>query len=297
MTGSGWVLAICFNDWPPGLRHCNLGCRRAVIASPHGKTVSKELEKEHGGSGLEVAVDARTGKVVENSVEEDENKSGGCSGANRMISNKRGFVRALACVLCLCVLATPAAWAAGGPLGIDHRVNYDNSGIWQRNIQLDVVRGVLAAEIAGALWEGGESRIGKTFWQSIDASVIAGGSTFVLKRVFQRARPEQINDPDKFFQGCCNYLSFPSGEVSAITASITPFVLEYGHDNPWVYALEILPAYDMVARVKTWGHWQTDVLAGYAVGFLAGWYAHQLKVPLVLSVMPHGIYVGLKMDF
>lgn len=214
-----------------------------------------------------------------------------------MMSYKRMSARAMSCVLCLCVLVGPAAWAAGGPLGIDHRVTYDNSGIWQRNIQLDVVRGVLAAEIAGALWEGGDSRVGKTFWQSIDASVIAGGSTFILKRVFQRPRPSQTADPNLWFQGCCNYLSFPSGEVSAVTASVTPFVLEYGPDNPWVYALEIIPAYDMVARVKTHGHWQTDVLGGYAVGFLAGWYAHQLKVPLVLSIMPHGIYIGLKMDF
>lgn len=58
----------------------------------HGKIISKELEKEHGGSGLrysfdirrgktihEVGVDARTGKVLENSVEKDEDKSGGDS--------------------------------------------------------------------------------------------------------------------------------------------------------------------------------------------------------------------------
>ncbi|HET8553094.1 MAG TPA: phosphatase PAP2 family protein [Gammaproteobacteria bacterium] len=211
------------------------------------------------------------------------------------------------------------AFAAGGPahgnsyvsdsgsaaprhrqlLGIDHRVTYDDSGIWRRKTQLHVIDAVLLAEFAGALWEGGESRVGKTFWQSVDASVFAGGTAFVLKRVFERTRPSATADPGMWFQGCCQgrHQSFPSGEVSAITASVTPFVLEYGPDNPWVYALEILPAYDMAARVKTWGHWQTDVLAGYAIGFLAGWYAHERKFPLVLGVMPHGIYVGLKMEF
>ncbi|HET7675294.1 MAG TPA: phosphatase PAP2 family protein [Gammaproteobacteria bacterium] len=206
-------------------------------------------------------------------------------------------VRLNICVLYIFFLATPTAFAAGGPLGIDHRLPYDNHGIWRRSTQRKLVNGVLLAEVAGALWEGGENRIGKTFWQSIDASVIAGGSTFILKRIFQRERPSQTADPDKFFQGCCNNLSFPSGDVSAITASITPFVLEYGPNDPWVYALEVLPAYDMTARLKTWGHWQTDVLAGYAVGFLSGLYAHDRKFPLVLSVMPHAIYVGLKIDF
>jgi len=42
-------------------------------------------------------------------------------------------------------------------------------------------------------------------------------------------------------------------------------------------------------------HWQSDVIAGFVLGTGAGYFAHARGgTPLVLSVMPHGIYVGLK---
>jgi len=43
-------------------------------------------------------------------------------------------------------------------------------------------------------------------------------------------------------------------------------VFEYGHEYPGVWSLEILPVYDAIARVKSGEHWQTDVLAGFAIG-------------------------------
>ena len=49
--------------------------------------------------------------------------------------------------------------------------------------------------------------------------------------------------------------------------------------------------------MKTWGHWQTDVFAGWAVGTLWGLYAHDRKTPFILGFMPHGIYVGLRVTF
>jgi undecaprenyl-diphosphatase len=61
--------------------------------------------------------------------------------------------------------------------GIDHRVAVDESGIWNRNVQKGVENTLIVGEIAGALWEGGESRIGKTFWQAIDSSAIASVSS------------------------------------------------------------------------------------------------------------------------
>ncbi|HEY6280794.1 MAG TPA: phosphatase PAP2 family protein, partial [Burkholderiales bacterium] len=51
--------------------------------------------------------------------------------------------------------------------GIDHRLNYDNSGIWNRSVQNAVLYSLVSAEIIGGVWEGGETRLGKTFWQSI----------------------------------------------------------------------------------------------------------------------------------
>ena len=82
-----------------------------------------------------------------------------------------------------------------------------------------------------------------------------------------------------------------------MTAIVTPFVLEYGNDHPAVYALELLPVYDAIARVKVQAHWQTDVLAGIALGTLTGYYAHSRDSPLILGVLPKGFAVGLHKQF
>jgi undecaprenyl-diphosphatase len=192
------------------------------------------------------------------------------------------------------LLAAPAARAGGGPFGIDHRLSYDNSGIWARSNQNALIAVLLVGEVGGAVWEGGEERFGRTLWQSIDATVIGGVSSEVLKRVFSRERPDQTSDPNRWFRGGGNE-SFPSGEVTITSAVVTPLVLEYGREHPAVYALELLPAYDAIARMKVRAHWQSDVIAGFALGSAAGYFAHARGgTPLVLSVMPHAIYVGLK---
>ncbi len=188
------------------------------------------------------------------------------------------------------------ALAGGGPLGIDHRVNADDSGIWQRQYQLELIRVLIVGEIAGAVWEGGETRSGKTFWQSIDASVIGGVSAEAMKIAFSRERPANTDNPNKFFQGG-GHRSFPSSEVTAVSAIVTPFVLEYRQDSPSVYALELFPVYDAVARVKVRGHWQSDVLAGFALGTASGMYARSRSQPLILSALPHGFTIGLRKRF
>jgi len=186
--------------------------------------------------------------------------------------------------------------AAGGPLGIDHRLSYDNSGIWARKNQTALLGLMIAGEIGGGIWEGGETRLGKTFWQAIDSSALAGVSALGLKYAFTRARPSQTDNPNRWFQGGSHY-SFPSGEVAATSAIVTPFVLEYRDEYPAVYALELLPAYDAIGRMKVRGHWQTDVLAGFALGTMAGYYAHDRHNPFILSVLPHGFTVGLHKQF
>lgn len=192
----------------------------------------------------------------------------------------------------LCELAL----ASGGPFGIDHQVNVDDRGVWQRKYQRDLIDLMITGEIAGAIWEGGETRLGKTFWQSIDASAMAGVSAEVMKVAFSRERPSETDNPNKFFQGD-GHRSFPSGEVAAVSAIVTPFVAEYRQDNVSVYALELLPAYDMVARVKVRGHWQSDVLAGFAVGTLSGVYAHSRSQAFILTALPQGFMVGLRKKF
>lgn len=194
------------------------------------------------------------------------------------------------CLSCL-LLYAPCASA-----GFDHLVEYDNSGIWKRSNQQALIYTLIGGEIAGAVWLGGEDRLGKTFWQAIDSSALGAVSSEAMKHIFTRARPDQTDDPNQWFQGHGHY-SFPSGEVTAVTAIVTPFVLEYGHEQPAVYALELLPAYDAIARVKVHAHWQTDVLAGFALGTTTGYLAHSRDSPVILSVLPHGFMVGLHRQF
>ncbi len=181
--------------------------------------------------------------------------------------------------------------AAGGPFGIDHVVTYDDSGIWQRGDQKFLMGATIAGIVGGSLLLGDQSQLGDVFWRALDSMVVASIIAQGGKWIFQRERPSQTSDPDKFFQGI-RYQSFPSGEVTAIAGAVTPFVAAYGNDHPAVYALELLPLYDSIARVKTHGHWQSDVLAGWALGTGVGiWSAHR-RTPLILEWFPHGVAVG-----
>jgi undecaprenyl-diphosphatase len=204
---------------------------------------------------------------------------------------------ALLGALCMTLLTANPARAGSGLLGLDHPVTKDDRGIWARKNQLLLLDAVLASEAVGALWAGGDSRFGRTMWKSIDATVVGGVVAEGMKFAFSRKRPNETSDPNQWFQGGGNS-SFPSGEVTIVSAVVTPVILEYRYDHPAVYALELLPVYDAIARVKVRGHWQSDVIAGYALGTAAGYFMQQrTRTPIVLSVMPHGIYVGLGKRF
>ncbi|RDI97534.1 phosphatase PAP2 family protein [Dyella solisilvae] len=174
---------------------------------------------------------------------------------------------------------------------MDHKVPYDNSGIWKRSTQNFVFYGTGLAIGGGALWLGDENRLGDTFWRAADAMVMSGITTQTMKWVFQRERPSQTDDPNKFFQGWGAH-SFPSNEVGAISAAVTPFIATYGKEQPSVYLLALLPAYDAVARVKTHGHWQSDVLVGAAVGTGMGLWAVHRSSPWTISLLPDGFRLG-----
>jgi membrane-associated phospholipid phosphatase len=198
-------------------------------------------------------------------------------------------------MLILHLLVLPiGARAGGGPLGIDHRWNRDDSGIWKRSNQVFLQNGGIVANIGLALWEGADSRLGRTAWQSVDSMALAGVAANVAKPIFGRRRPTETDNPNEWGKGG---RSFPSGEVATITGIVTPYVLEYGHDHPAVYALELLPAYDAIARMKVRGHWQTDVLAGFAVGTASGYYAQSRDNPFILGLLPRGLMVGFKKHF
>ncbi len=179
---------------------------------------------------------------------------------------------------------------------VDHEVGFSATGIWRPNAYRSMMNVLTVAEIGGALWEGADSRIGRTMWQGIDAQLIGAAGAAVGKRVFRRDRPSVENDPCRWFQGSRN-ASFPSGEASVAAALVTPYILEYGHDHPAAYGLAAIPLYVGMARLKNHAHWQTDVLAGWAVGAASGWYAHGREMPIVVSLLPKGIAVGLRKSF
>jgi hypothetical protein len=210
-----------------------------------------------------------------------------------MVIERRNTVNAKKAVLTalLPILASSnAALAGGGPLGIDHKLAYSDQGIWRRSNQTALAGVLVGGEVLGALWEGSDTRLGKTFYQSIDATVLGIASSEVLKRVFTRMRPIQTDDPDQWFthQG----RSFPSGEVTLAASVVTPFVLEYGPDHPAVYALELIPLYDAIGRMKVQAHWQSDVLAGWALGTAVGYYAHRRDHSFTVGILPRGVTVG-----
>lgn len=206
-------------------------------------------------------------------------------------------MRRLALFLALLLVgAKDCAHADGGPLGIDHAWALDQSGIWARHYQTALQFSVIAVEVGGALWLGNDDRLGHTFWQTIDSSVVAGIASQALKLTFSRARPNQGNDPDKWFQGrCCE--SFPSGEVTLQASFVTPLIVNYRNDTPWIWALELLPLYDSIARLKSQAHWQTDVLAGWALGSAVGYWSASRKTPIFVQVLPRGVSIGLSKRF
>ena len=84
---------------------------------------------------------------------------------------------------------------------------------------------------------------------STDASVVSGVGSTALKYPFSRARPYQGNNPNAWFKGS-GYQSFPSGDVTLQASFSTPLIANYGRKIPWIWALDALPVYDVLARLS-----------------------------------------------
>jgi undecaprenyl-diphosphatase len=143
----------------------------------------------------------------------------------------------------------------------------------------------------GAFAFGDHNELGDTFWRSLDAVAVSTAGAQAMKWTFQRERPSQTDNPDRFFKGIHNE-SFPSGEVAVLSGAVTPFIVKYGPDHPAVYALAALPLYDAIARVKVRGHWQSDVLVGAALGVGVGLWASHRDSPLIVGWLPGGFSIG-----
>ena len=202
------------------------------------------------------------------------------------------LTRKLRMLVALLLLACGCAHAGG----FDHEVPFDQHGIWARDVQLGLQDGVVAVELGGALLLGNDNDVGHTFWQTIDSSTISGAIAGVLKYTTGRPRPYQGNDPNKWFQGS-KYQSFPSGEVTLQASFVTPFIVNYGRQQPLVLLLEALPLYDAEARLKSQAHWQTDVIAAWLIGTGVGYWTTTFKTPLFVRILPRGLSVGFYKEF
>jgi len=196
------------------------------------------------------------------------------------------------------------AWAAACTLAllpcigradnfIDHRVTKDTGGIYSLQDAVPISLGLLAAGCA--FWQGTEDRLGKTCWEAGESGLLTAVAAEGLQFITARQPPSATSDPNRWFAGGKG--SFPSTHVSVTTAVVTPFIYQYIHDDPLVAALAVLPVYEMVARVKAQQHWQTDVLAGAALGFGIGAYEVHRNNPLVFSLLPGGAYIGFHREF
>jgi membrane-associated phospholipid phosphatase len=210
----------------------------------------------------------------------------------RMVLSAPMMARVAASLL----FSVQTANAGSGPFGMDHAWSLDQSGIWARKYQTGLELGVVAVELGGALLLGNDDPAGHVFWQSTDASVISGLAALGLKKSTGRARPTQGNDPNAWFKGgCCE--SFPSGEVTLQASFVTPFIVHYAPEHPWVWALEALPVYDGIARMKSRAHWQSDVIAGWLLGSGIGYWAAKRSTPVVVQLLPKGVSIGIVKRF
>jgi undecaprenyl-diphosphatase len=185
---------------------------------------------------------------------------------------------------------------SGGILGLDRCDEYEATGIYSRQVQKALDFAVIGGTLGVAVWEGTDTRTGRTAWKATDSMATAAVTTEIMKRVFQRPRPSQSSDPDLWRQGKGN-ASFPSGETAMMAAFVTPVILEYRDDNPAIWGLAILPVYMAEARMASLGHWTSDVLVGAAVGTVAGRLAFTRETPIVLSLTKDGTFVGYKHRF
>lgn len=177
---------------------------------------------------------------------------------------------------------------------IDHKLPLNTGGIYRTQIQDAVPIALGAITLAGALSEGSESRLGRTFWKSGESMIFAGALAEGLGRVTRRQRPSDSDNANNWFEGKSSEGSFPSSHVAATAAAVTPFIMEYSKDYPWTMSLAALPVYEMVARVKSQKHWQTDVVVGAALGVAVGAYEHSADKPWIVSLMPGGVFVGFR---
>lgn len=115
-----------------------------------------------------------------------------------------------------------------------------------------------------------------TSFDMMEAAVFAGGTSFALKFVAGRRRPNETLDSSRWFKSGD---SFPSTHTAVAFAAATAFA-ERDSENPIArrivaYGLATGTAY---LRLKDNQHWLSDAVAGAAIGISTGLYVNHRGV-------------------
>jgi len=78
-----------------------------------------------------------------------------------------------------------------------------------------------------------------------------------------------------------------------LTIGLAAFTRGAEGGKEWgVLAAGTLLVYDSVARMKTRGHWLSDVIAGTAIGAGTGYFMEKRPQSLIVSTLPGGVFIG-----
>jgi membrane-associated phospholipid phosphatase len=177
---------------------------------------------------------------------------------------------------------------SGRAASIDHMMTRGDQGVFSRSNQLALEWGSALGLTGMLVWSEPGSKFGATTSAAWDTMATSAVATELAKVTFRRVRPRDGNDPTAWF-GSRSNRSFPSGEVAHISGIVTPYIVAYQQDYPSVWLLTVLPIYDGIARMKSQAHWQTDVIAGAALGAGIGIYCQRGACPIQFSPLIHGI--------
>jgi len=129
---------------------------------------------------------------------------------------------------------------------------------------------------------------------NLQAQLFTGGITFVVKEVFQRARPESGMDNFAFygpFHGGGN-VSFFSGHTSLAFSTAT-MVFLHAKRKWWVGVLSYGIATGVgVSRLQKQKHWSSDVVAGAIAGTVVSGFVYRMQEkrraakPPALKILP-----------
>jgi membrane-associated phospholipid phosphatase len=127
---------------------------------------------------------------------------------------------------------------------------------------------------------GGNRRVEDLGLHTVESILVANTITLAIKVTAGRARPRKSPDNARNFQlfrgvGDDEYRSFPSGHSSAAFAFasiVTAETSRWWPDSRWIVGPIVYggAALTGVSRIYNNAHWSSDVVAGAAIGTLAG---------------------------